>query len=311
MGTRIESAATATPRARLPRVPRLIGGGALHLSDAAARACLRRAHHHAGELDILINAGVYKDLNLAEPALASIIQEDIGANPGRPPRPCHHGTFSFDLVQGAGGVVAAAQLVDTFTGSGAARLGMIVTADTDPSPGTSRYFPFAAAGGAVLLAHAPDERGFQRFEQHTFAEDAALFESHLRWDPAAGLTRRGRNVLEIRESPAFGPQAVARAAEAAAGFLDRAGVRPADIDLVIASQYPRQFPTAVAARLGIPSDRVPRVPRALSASHTAGPLAALEAALDSGQLAAARRVLFVTAGAGITVSLALYSATAA
>ena len=78
MGTRIESVATAHGRGRL------LGRGALHLTDAPRRVP-RRAHHRADELDLLINAGLYKDLNAAEPALASIIQEDIGANPGSPP----------------------------------------------------------------------------------------------------------------------------------------------------------------------------------------------------------------------------------
>jgi hypothetical protein len=35
---------------------------------------------------MLITAGVYHDEILSEPAFASLIQEDIGANPGHPPR---------------------------------------------------------------------------------------------------------------------------------------------------------------------------------------------------------------------------------
>ena len=73
MGTIIE-AATAT--AHGDRC-----AGALELADAAARSCLERADRTAGELDLLINAGVYHDKILSEPAFASLIQEDIGANP--------------------------------------------------------------------------------------------------------------------------------------------------------------------------------------------------------------------------------------
>jgi 3-oxoacyl-[acyl-carrier-protein] synthase-3 len=96
MGTRIEAAATAQPRSRL------IHRGALHLSDTAAGRCLRRAHHRPDELDLLINAGLYKDYNAAEPALAAIIQDDLGANRGSPPQIGHHGTFSFDVLSGRG-----------------------------------------------------------------------------------------------------------------------------------------------------------------------------------------------------------------
>ena len=59
--------------------------GALEAVDAAARSCLDRAGRTAGELDLLINAGVYHDKILSEPAFASLIQEDIGANLSHPP----------------------------------------------------------------------------------------------------------------------------------------------------------------------------------------------------------------------------------
>ena len=72
MGTIIEATATATA----DRPP-----GALKLADAAARSCLERANRSADEVDLLINTGVYEDKSISEPAIASLIQEDIGANP--------------------------------------------------------------------------------------------------------------------------------------------------------------------------------------------------------------------------------------
>ena len=76
MGTIIEATATATATTVRP--------GALKLADAAARSCLERANRTADEVDLLINAGVYDDKSISEPAIASLIQEDIGANPGQP-----------------------------------------------------------------------------------------------------------------------------------------------------------------------------------------------------------------------------------
>ena len=305
MGTRIESVATAH------RLGHVVGRGALHLSDVAATTCLRRGHHRASELDLLISAGIYKDHNAAEPALASIIQDDIGANRGNPPRLGHHGTFSFDVVNGGCGVVTAAQLIAAFVGPGgpgSAQLGLIVAADADPSPRTSRGYPFSPAGGAVLIGHADGDTGFQRFEIRTFPEHAPMFEIELRWDPRAGLVHRGRNVLEVYEAPGFAGCCVDRASEVAHDLLASVALSPADIDLVIASQYPRGFGVSVARRLGIPIDRLPDVPAALASAHTAGPIAALEAAVRSRRFARARHTLFVTAGAGITIGAAVYRA---
>jgi 3-oxoacyl-[acyl-carrier-protein] synthase-3 len=297
MGTRIESAATAR-RKLLPR-------GALHLSDVAARTCLERAHHSASELDLLINTGLYKNAGAAEPALASIIQEDIDANPGGTIED-RHGTFSFDLVDGACGVLRAAQLIDGFVGQGNAKLAMIVAADVDPSPTSSRNFPFTAAGGAMLIAHADGDAGFHQFRTRTFAEHAPLFESRLRWDPSAGLTGRGRNVLEFLEASEYGARCIEHAVDVARALLADASLKPSDIDLLIANQYPRAFPRLLARELGIASDRVPQVPEALRSTHTVGPIAALESAIRSGSFAKARHSLFITAGAGITIVAGLY-----
>lgn len=300
MGTRIDAAATAHGHGWK------LGRGALHLTDLAARTCLRRAHHRADELDLLINAGLYKNRNAAEPALASIIQEDIGANPGTEVVHGHHGTFSFDILNGGCGVLTAALLVDGFVGHGGARHGMIVAGDADPSPITSRHFPFSPAAGAMLIEHTDDSSGFQQIELRTFGEHASLFEVLLRWEPRAGVLRRGRNVVEVHEDPSFASVCIELAADVASAFLDRMGQRPADIDLLITSQYPRSFSLGLAHRLGVPAARVPILARELASTHTAGPIAALEAAFASGQFAGARRTLFVTVGAGITIGVALY-----
>jgi 3-oxoacyl-[acyl-carrier-protein] synthase-3 len=301
MGTRIEAVATAHGHGWW------LGRGALHLTDVAAKTCLQRAHASADELDLLINTGLYRNGSAAEPALASIIQEDIGANPGTQITQGHHGTFSFDIFNGGCGVLTAALLVDGFVGHGSARHGMIVAGDVDPSPSTTQNFPFSPAAGAMLVGHTDDSAGFQDIELRTFGEHASLFEVLLRWEPHAGLLRRGRNVIEVHEDPAFSLRCLDVATEVASAFLDRHGLGPRDVDLLIASQYPRTFPIDIAHRIGIPISRVPTVARELAAAHTTGPIAALDAAMTSGDFRRARRTLFVTVGAGITVGVALYA----
>jgi 3-oxoacyl-[acyl-carrier-protein] synthase-3 len=247
---------------------------------------------------------------MAEPALASIIQEDIGANPGHPPAPDRHGTFSFDVMNGGCGVLTALEIVDGFVAPGSARLGMVVAADADPTPRTTRGFHFAPVGGALLLAHRDGDEGFAGFELHTFPEHADLFEAWVTFVPPARrawlLHRRGRSVLELREDPRFAAVCVDKAAEVTRGFLDRRGLLAAEVDLLVASAYPPGFAVAVARAAGIPEDRVPSLPPEQVGAHTAGPLAALAAAVGSGRFARARNLLFVTAGSGISVGVAHY-----
>jgi 3-oxoacyl-[acyl-carrier-protein] synthase-3 len=275
----------------------------------AARACLDGAHHRAEDLDLLINAGLYKEKNMAEPALASIIQEDIGANPGHPPRHDRHGTFSFDVLNGGCGVLTGLYLIDAFVGQGTAQLGMVVAADADPSPRTSRGFRFPPVGGAVLLGHSANGEGFARFEFHTFPEHAGLFEARVQFEPGTGEDRvghRGHSVLDVHEDPTFAARCVERATEVTAAFLERVALRAGDVDLLIASPYPPRFAAELAQAVGVTAERVPELPPELACAHTAGPIAALATAMESGCFARARNVLFVTAGAGITIAVALY-----
>ena len=114
----------------------------------------------AGDIDLLVNAGIYREDNLAEPALAAMIQEDIGANPGHPPREGAHGTFSFDVANGGCGVLTALELLDGFVRSGTIQTGLVVASDSDP--GASESFPFPAVGGAMLVRPAERRRGLRR-----------------------------------------------------------------------------------------------------------------------------------------------------
>lgn len=299
MGTRIEAAVTSHSRARRGPFAR----GALRLSDSAVRACLERGGSRASDLDLLVNAGLYKEHSMAEPALASIIQEDVGANTGRRlhDRDHGHGTFSFDVMNGGCGVVTALHLLDGFVGAGTARLALVVAADSDPEPSTTRGFPFDPVGGAILLRHVDGEEGFVSIETRTFPRYDDLFEVKLEWEPA-----EGRNVIEVREAPAFAERCVELAAAEAHAALARRCLRVDDVDVLVASQYPITFASDLAHALGLPEANVPTVRPELRRAHTAGPIAALEAAFDSGAFSRAKRILFVTAGAGITIGTAIY-----
>jgi 3-oxoacyl-[acyl-carrier-protein] synthase III len=300
MGTTIE--AVTTSHSRSP-----FGRRALRLADRAARDCLKEAGHGAEELDLLINAGVYRDKNLAEPALAALIQEDIGANPGHPPV-VGHGTFSFDVSSGACGVLTAVYLLDGFLRSGTIGLGMAVASDVDP--GASRGYRFPPVGGALLLGRDDAIPGLGDFHFETFPEHAGLFDSRVSWKkrpwPRLPGKLGGRNVLTVREQPGYVEACLDCAQVATEKYAADHGLTIRELDLVVASGPSAEFPDALANRLGVRSDRVARPGRDLRGAHTAGPIAALEAAGRSGQLEASHAALWIATGAGITVALASY-----
>jgi len=307
MGARIEAVSVIRSPEGLRR------RGAIALSDRAALACLERAGRTARDLDFLVNAGIYRDHHIGEPAVAAIIQEDIDANPD-PPVQGGHGTFSFDVINGACGVMTGMQVLDGFLCSGAIGLGLVVAADAPPEGRDRRDFPFAAVGGAVLLA--PSERpeeGFLCFSSTTFPEHAELFESTVQWEtrhpgPVAervpGL--RGHHSLRIEQREGYVEACVDSAASATGDFLASVDLRPHEIDLLVASPGPGEFPEELARRLEVPGERLARVDEPFARAHSAGLVAALDAAIRSGRMGEARNVLLVGVGAGITVATALY-----
>jgi 3-oxoacyl-[acyl-carrier-protein] synthase-3 len=299
MGTIIEASATATASEH----QRSLTPGALELADAAARSCLERADRAAEELDLLINAGVFHDRIVSEPAFASLIQEDIGANLGRPAA-AGHGTFSFDVYNGACGLLTGIHLIDGMLESRTVELGMVVASDMDPEPGVSEGFTFPGVGGAVLLSADNSRAGFTAFQFATFPEFAELFQSYVQWQDEArlGMTGHGRNILTVKIAESY----AARALECAESTVrELAGAQALDlgeVDLLVATASVPGFADGLAPRLGVPAERVALPPDGLASTHTAAPAVALE----SVRLAAASTALFVSAGAGITVAVALY-----
>ena len=299
MGTIIEASATSVAHERS------MSPGSLELADTAARACLARAHRSADELDLLINAGVYHDRILSEPAFAALIQEDIGANPNQL-LGAHHGTFSFDVYNGACGLLTGIQLVDGMLASGTAKLGMVVASDMNPQPDVSRGFSFPAVGGAVLLSADDSRAGFTAFRSDTFPEFAELFQSYVNWqeDDGRGIEHHGRNLLTVEIAETYPARALDCAEVTARELTAAQAVDLGEVDLLVATASVPGFADSLATRLGVTAERVAAPSNGVASAHTAAPALALE----SVRLEAARTTLFVSAGAGITVAAAIYRA---
>lgn len=278
----------------------ITGGGwrtrhnALRLAVSAARQCLRRAGRDADDVDLLVNAGIYRDRNLGEPALAALIQEDIGANV-EDPHAGAHGTFSFDIANGTCGVLTALQVVDGFLRSHTIDRALIVTSDADPGHGMSEHFPFSPVGAALLCGWSGNDEGLGQFHWANCPDEGENFRATVGCGDA-------RNVLRFDYSFTTEQRFAVAGAEAARGCLAKSSLELDDIDAVVAAPALRGYRAALAAQLGVPLERI--TVAADEKMHTASLVAALHRA--AGRLPAGARVLLVAAGAGITAGAALH-----
>lgn len=132
-------------------------GSYFELAARAGRQALAAAEVAPERVGLVINAGVFRDSNIAEPAVAALIQKrlEVGLEyaTGRVP------AFSFDLLNGGSGVIHAILTAQCFTGLGDVDYALIVAGDTHPSTRRGREdFPYTASGAALLL-HATDAAG--------------------------------------------------------------------------------------------------------------------------------------------------------
>ena len=280
MGAHIEAVSALTSHGlRKPSARRL--------ADTAAQTCLAHAGKEPADVDMLINAGLYREDNMGEPALAALVQEDIGANLGQPPIG-GHGTFSFDLINGTCSVISAVQLEAGLLRSGVIRLGAIVTSDVDPNLKDPGSAPFRPTGGAMLLGWDDSIAGFTDFHMETFPEYADLFVSGLVWQQRRGprlpWRAAGQSQMVIDSKPGYHARLVDCAEEATHRFLRRLGMGISEIDLLVPAPSSPDFLDPLMVRLGVPGDRVAFVTEDLEGTYTTGPIAALQAAIKSGRL---------------------------
>jgi 3-oxoacyl-[acyl-carrier-protein] synthase III len=267
---------------------------ALHLAVAAAKSCLQRAGREPDDVDLLINTGIYRDRNLAEPALAALIQEDIGANP-EDPHDDAHGTFSFDISNGTCGILTALQIVDGFLRSHTINRGLVVTSDADPGRGMSEHFPFSPVGAALLCDWSEDDSGLGRVHWVNIPDDGENFRATVGLEDA-------RNVLRFSGSAAMDKQFAAAAAQVAQSCLQEASLGLSDVDVIVAAPARHGYRAALAAQLAIPVERITVADD--ESMHTASLVSALSSA--TAQLPPSARILLIAAGAGVTAGAALY-----
>jgi 3-oxoacyl-[acyl-carrier-protein] synthase III len=110
----------------------------------------------------------------------------------------------------------------------------------------------------------------------------------------------------VAQSPGYLEACVKAAREAIEAFLADVDLVLDDDTLIVPSQTPNGFPAALREGLGLSERGVVDAGDELGPAHTAGPLLALDKAMQDGRFASAKRIVFVTVTPGIVVSVALY-----
>jgi 3-oxoacyl-[acyl-carrier-protein] synthase-3 len=257
---------------------------AASLAEGAARKALASAGLAPTEVGaIVVGSG---SAPRQFPGISADLQRRLGA-PGIP---------AFDVpLASAGSLVALALAVDL-----APRYGPVLVAGAEvmstilqrPPRVKETAILFGDGAGACVVADGP---GRVEIEEVRFACDGALGDD-LALDPGAPLSMNGRTVIL---------QASRKLPAAVRDVLERAGLRPSDVDLFVFHQANLVLLRQVAKTLGVDESRLFVNVDRYGNTSAASLLIALSEAEDEGRLAAGKRVVLGAFGAGFTWGAAL------
>ncbi|MGC4122661.1 MAG: 3-oxoacyl-[acyl-carrier-protein] synthase III C-terminal domain-containing protein [Myxococcales bacterium] len=287
---RIESLAVSPPRKTFFK------WGSLKHAVHAGKQCLEQSIYNPNDVRVLINSGVHRDGHVCEPAIAAYIQHGLDINVEFQGRR----TLAFDLLNGACGMLNAAQVMAALIESGEAQVGMVVSseANADKSPDPSYLFP--TSGAAALLDVSPLRNvGFGKFVFQTHEEHLDLFASTVSLSvPRGKLTIK--RAIEIEEVW------LKHAGAAIDELLSLERLAKSEIDFVVPAQISPWFLQKLPERIGFPKEKVVDLTATLADTHSTSTFLALHHLMSSGQATSGKRALLLAFGSGITVGAATY-----
>jgi 3-oxoacyl-[acyl-carrier-protein] synthase-3 len=270
------------------------GESLAEIAAQASRTALDRAGLKSADLDAIVVGTVSSEY--AFPSFGCQIQALIGAD----------SIPAFDVAAACSGFVYALSVADSSMRNGDFQRVLVVGADAlstfvDWSDRRTAVL-FGDGAGAAVLVSEPGDRGVL---------GSLLRSSGKYWDllslRATGI--RGPLDAEARRDPddaikMKGPElfkiAVKSMEDVSRQLADRAGVKIEDVNLVVGHQANRRIITAVAERLGVPSEKVfINIDRYGNTSAASVPIA-LDEAIELGRIHDGDLVMLNACGGGLT-----------
>jgi len=256
------------------------------------------------EIDLILVATLTPDYWM--PSTAALVKEAIG----------NTRAAAMDVAAACSGFVYAYATAHAYVTSGLARHVLVIGAEL-----LTRFLDYTDRGtcilfgdgaGAVVVSASDEPAGPHGIELTTDPQGAYMI-----WLPAGGsksppsaeTVARGEHFIRMegKETYRFATRTLASSALAA---IERAGLRPDEIALLIPHQANIRIIEAVAKGLDFPMERIfVNLDRYGNTSAASVPLALAEA-VDSGRIAVGDRIVIVAFGAGFTSGAAAFEWTA-
>lgn len=252
-----------------------------------------------GDIDAIIVATVTPDMLF--PATACLIQDQLGLTRA----------WGFDLSAACSGFLYALTTGAQMVASGAHQRVVVVGADLmssiiDPLDRTTAVL-FGDGAGAVLLEPAEPTFGIMDFHHRVdgSGRDDLLMPAGGSLNPPSLETVTTRQHYLKQNGKVVFKFAVSQMVESVQVVLQRNGLTPADVALLVPHQANQRILDAVGERLGLSSERVASVLACYGNTTGATLPLALDAAVRKGKLKRGDLMVFAAVGAGFTAGATL------
>ncbi len=271
------------------------------MAVAAAREVLASKGIPAAEIEAIIVCTVTPDMMF--PSTACLVQDQIGAS----------GAWGFDLVAACSGFIYGLTVAANLVMAGSHRKVLVIGADTMSRildyTDRATCILFGDGAGAFLVEPANEgEGGFIGHLNEIDGSGAPYLNmpaggSRL---PASEETVAKRLHYVKQEGQQVFKFAVRKMYELCEALLERHGISPSEIKLLIPHQANKRIINATAERLGLPPEKVVlNIHKYGNTTAATIPLATRDAILE-GRLKKGDLVLFAAVGAGYTAGVGLW-----
>lgn len=266
-----------------------------HMATKAAEKALEQAGISGAEVDLIIVATITPDT--LTPATACYVQQNLGA----------FSAVAFDISAACSGFLYAMKIAKRLISDGAFKNALIIGAEKLSSfvnwEDRNTCVLFGDGAGAAVLRASAEGEG--RIIATDIGTDGA--QTHLLNIPGGGsacpitlqnadqrlasLAMLGKEVFK---------HAVTRMKQSAETVLERAGIAPEDVKLVVPHQANLRIIDAIADRLTVPKDRVFTNLQKYGNTSAAAVAIALDEAHRQGRFERGDNIVLVVFGAGLT-----------
>lgn len=266
----------------------------------AAKEALKHRGISAKDLDLILVCTVTPDMFF--PSTACLVQHRLGAH-----------VWGYDLIAACSGFVYGLTTAAHMVASGALNRVLVIGSDTMSRiinyEDRATCVLFGDGAGAFLVEPATsDSEGFLGFHNEVDGSGGDFLKMPAGGSrmPASEETVRKKLHYVHQDGQQVFKYAVRKMYESSKELLDRCGVKPEDVKLLIPHQANKRIITAAAERLGMDSDRVVlNIDRYGNTTAATIPLATRDA-INEGRLKKGDIVLFAAVGAGYTVGTNLW-----